>query len=235
MSDLLGDRMKRQYEDRTRMSLPRRTYTIIRLDGKAFHSVTRNMRKPYDDIMMAVMDNTGQALCEEIQGAEFAYVQSDEISLLLTDFAKQDTCAWFDGNVQKIVSVSASLATAAFNREMDNYGVDITPAALFDSRCFTIPDPVEVENYFIWRQKDWERNSVQMLAQTMFSQKQLDGVKREEQYQMCLAKGSDWKTFEPRVRSGGLACRGGGAPTIFSFMDERDKLKAMIPVPGYEK
>ena len=118
MQDDLGNRMKGQYEDRTRYSLPRRTYTIIRLDGKAFHTFTRNMKRPYDENLMKIMDETAKFLCEEIQGAQFAYTQSDEISLLLTDFEKITTDAWFDGNIQKMVSVAASLATQEFNRRL---------------------------------------------------------------------------------------------------------------------
>ena len=111
MKDDLGTRMKTQYEQRTRTWLPRRTYTIIRLDGKAFHTFTRGMERPYDERFMNAMDYTAMHLCLDIQGAVMAYVQSDEISILLTDFDKITTDAWFDGQVQKIVSVSASMAS----------------------------------------------------------------------------------------------------------------------------
>ena len=155
MKDDLGTRMKTQYEQRTRTWLPRRTYTIIRLDGKAFHTFTRGMERPYDERFMNAMDYTAMHLCLEIQGAVMAYVQSDEISILLTDFDKITTDAWFDGQVQKMVSVSASMATAFFN-EYINHDVQRMDhkRAFFDARIFTIPDPVEVENYFVWRQKD---------------------------------------------------------------------------------
>lgn len=116
MNDALGDRMKGQYEDRTRVMLPRRTYTIIRLDGKAFHTYTRRLQKPFDKGLYQDMDNAIISIMSEIQGAVFAYTQSDEISILLTDFATPQTSAWFDGNLQKICSVSASLITSEFNR-----------------------------------------------------------------------------------------------------------------------
>ena len=115
MKDDLGKRMKEQYEQRTRTYLPRRTYTIIRLDGKAFHTYTRGMARPFDQDFMRVMDETTKYLCENIQGCVMGYTQSDEISLLLTDFTTITTDAWFDGQVQKIVSVAASMATAKFN------------------------------------------------------------------------------------------------------------------------
>jgi tRNA(His) 5'-end guanylyltransferase len=157
--DSLGDRMKEFYENRTRYMLPRRTFTILRIDGKAFHSYTRGLKRPFDDKLMNDMDETAKFLCKEIQGTKLAYVQSDEISLVLTDFDDLKTDAWYDGNLSKMVSVSASLATAKFN--------ELRPGklAFFDSRVFTIPYQAEVENYLIWRQNDASRNSVSAVAQ----------------------------------------------------------------------
>ena len=175
MKDELGDRMKSQYEDRTRFFLPRRTYTIIRVDGKAFHTLTKNFKRPFDRTLMDMMDATAKALCKEIQGSCFAYTQSDEISVLLTDFEKITTCAWFDGNIQKMVSVAAACATMAFNEELMRRGLANNHKAMFDARVFTIPDAVEVENYFVWRQNDASRNSVQMAARAAYSHKELEG------------------------------------------------------------
>ena len=111
--------MKANYENRTRYFLPRRTYTIIRLDGKAFHTFTRGLDKPFDNDLTWLMDSTTQYLCQKVQGCQLGYTQSDEISLLLTDFATEQTEAWFDGNIQKIVSVAASMATMFFNERME--------------------------------------------------------------------------------------------------------------------
>lgn len=209
MVDALGKRMKENYEMRTRTYLPRRTYTIIRLDGKAFHTFTKGMERPFDLEFMKAMDETGKFLCENIQGAQFAYTQSDEISILLTDFAKETTDAWFDGQVQKMISVSAALATAKFNNEMlklqatkrypqnmegnlNQEDLDNQALAFFDSRVFTIPDPIEVENYFIWRQKDAIRNSLQMHAQSLYSHKELNGKSQTEQHEMIHKAGENW-------------------------------------------
>src|ERR1017187_10429390 len=117
-NDELGSRMKDNYEDRTRFSVPRRTYTVIRLDGKSFHTYTKGFQRPYDLGLMRVMDNTAIALCEAIPGCKLAFVQSDEISLILTDFDTIQTDAWFGGNIQKMASVSPSIATAHFNNGM---------------------------------------------------------------------------------------------------------------------
>jgi len=115
MNTSLGDRMK-EYEYSFRYTLPRRTYTIIRIDGKAFHTYTKELRKPFDEGLIKDMNNTAIYLCEQIMGAKFAYVQSDEISILITDFDALETQPWFKNNIQKMVSVAASMATAKFNQ-----------------------------------------------------------------------------------------------------------------------
>src|ERR1700679_2603984 len=111
----LRERMYHQYEVITQTRLPRRTYTVIRLDGRNFHSYAKGLNRPYDETFMLAMDVAAFTTMRYAQGAQFAYTQSDEASILLTDFEKTSTEAWFDGNVQKIVSVSASIMTAAFN------------------------------------------------------------------------------------------------------------------------
>ncbi len=214
MRDDLGDRMKRNYEHRTRCYLPRRTYTLIRVDGKAFHSYTRGLKRPYDLELMADMDHTAQVLCEQIAGARLAYVQSDEISLLVTDFDTAQTEAWFDGNLQKMVSLSASIATAAFNRarlarafEESNesqreFPIDL-PLAHFDSRVFTIPDPVEVENYFIWRQQDAGRNSVSMAAHAFLPHGRLQGIGINEMQELLFQdQGINWNDYPSGFKRG---------------------------------
>lgn len=212
MKDDLGNRMKKFYEDRTRNLLPRRTYTIIRLDGKAFHTFCTKFQKPFDEDLINMMDQTAIALCEEIQGAKFAYVASDEISILLTDFDNQQSCAWFDGNIQKIVSVSASIATAAFNFEFLNWtkswrdkfvSLDTQKQlARFDSRVFTIPHFIEVENYFIWRQQDASKNSVSMVAQSLYKHKELQSVKQEGLQELIFQKGINWNDYPAHLKRG---------------------------------
>ncbi|CAM6004831.1 unnamed protein product [Sphagnum balticum] len=208
MNDELGDRIKSQYEDRTRIMLPRRTYTIIRVDGKAFHTLTRGYKKPFDATLMKMMDQTAIALCKEIQGACFAYVQSDEISILLTDFAKISTNAWFDGNIQKMASIAAACATANFNKQLYNRNAngvslpDSYPLAMFDARVFTIPDPIEVENYFVWRQNDAVRNSIQMAARAVYSHKELDGKGVSQLHEMLHQKGINWNNYTSGEKRG---------------------------------
>lgn len=187
--DALGDRMKGFYEDRTRYLLPRRTFTVIRVDGKAFHTFTRGMERPFDYRLASVMDATAKGLCTDIQGAKMAFVQSDEISVILTDFDDINTDAWFDGNIQKMVSVAASIATLRFNRAAPpSWG-----GALFDARVFTIPALVEVENYLIWRQQDATRNSIQMVAHAHFSHKEMHGLNTAMlQEKLFQERGINW-------------------------------------------
>jgi len=189
--DTLGDRIKNDYENRTRYMLPRRTYTIIRVDGKSFHTYTRNCTRPYDINLMADMDATAAGLCAELGGALIAFVQSDEISVLLTDFENEQTEAWFDGNLQKMASISSSVATAYFNEARRSRGHE--GMAFFDSRVFTVPDPIEVENYFIWRQQDASRNSISMTAQAHFPHERLQGIGTNQLQEMLFTEaGVNW-------------------------------------------
>lgn len=218
--DPLGDRMKHNYENRAKTFLTRRTPVIIRIDGKAFHSFTRGFNRPYDAVFHRAMNETLLYLCQNIQGCKFGYTQSDEISLLLTDYDKLTTDGWFDYNVEKMCSIAASMATLAFNRafvnechewaessglfvidEKGEFGITheevdalfkaYTKAcergALFDARVFNIPED-EVANCFIWRQNDATRNAVQMLGQTYFSHKQLEGKSQSDIQDMLMAE-----------------------------------------------
>lgn len=194
----LGDRMKKQYEDRSRIYLQRRTYTIIRIDGKAFHTYTRGLEKPFDTQFCHHMDRTALYLCRNIQGAEMAFVQSDEISVLLTDFENINTEAWFDANLQKMCSIASSMATAAFN------SMRLGKVALFDSRVFQIPDRTEVENYFIWRQRDAVTNSIQALAQSLYSQSELHNKNCNDLQEMCFQKGKNWNDLRAGYKRGRL-------------------------------
>lgn len=189
MKDDLGDRMK-AYEDVNRHYLTRRMPCIIRCDGKSFHTLTADLKKPFDDGFMDTMCHTAKFLCENIQNAKMAYVQSDEISILLTDYARFNTNAWFDNNLQKMVSVSAALATLTFNKKIiehypNKFGV-------FDARAFVLPKE-EVNNYFLWRQNDATRNSLQMLARSHFSSKSLYGLNGGQiQDKLILEKNINW-------------------------------------------
>jgi tRNA(His) 5'-end guanylyltransferase len=245
--------------------LPRRTYTIIRLDGKAFHTYTRGLKKPFDRELFEDIDNAIIAMLPEVQGSVFAYTQSDEISILLTDFATPQTSAWFDGLLQKMASVSASVITAEFNQVRFNrcltpehrYDVNAKGFSLayFDARVFTIPDRIEVMNYFIWRNQDCSRNSVSMVAQANFSHKELQGKSTTEMHEMLHAKKVNWATdYTDREKNGALIVKesytvAGSVADVanfkvvpqnvertrwvskgaWKFTEDKEKLLAMIP------
>ena len=114
--DDLGLRMKTFYEEIPKTKLMRRCPVAIRIDGKAFHTFTRKFQKPFDEILIESMQETMKYLCENIQGCVLGYTQSDEITLILVDYKKLTSAAWFDYEVQKVCSIAASMATMAFNR-----------------------------------------------------------------------------------------------------------------------
>lgn len=222
INDSLGDRMK-AYEAVSKTRLVNRMPVIIRLDGKAFHTFTRGFRKPFDELLNKTMQATMKYLCENIQGCVLGYTQSDEITLVLVDYAKLETSAWFDNEVQKMCSVSAALATYAFNKyfnefyleqlaekgEADNYDLVYDKArrkgALFDSRVFNVPKE-DVTNCVYWRQKDAERNSVNSLAQSLFSHKSLQGLNLKDTIaKIETEKGIIWGEL-PTTQKRGSCC-----------------------------
>lgn len=193
MDESLGSRMKR-YEVSTQMLLPHRQPTIIRVDGRAFHTVTRHMGRPYDRHFQDLMNDTALHLAKNIQTAVHLYWQSDEISLILHPFPKHTTEPWFGNNVQKMVSVSAALAASYFTHVFGSI-------VEFDSRVFILPQE-EVLNYLIWRQQDARRNSVQMLARSLYSHNELIGKKESDMFDMIRAKGCEWTDYPIRSRYG---------------------------------
>lgn len=215
-------RMKEKYESRSKYKLTCGVPVIIRLDGKAFHTYTRGLDKPFDEGLIQDMQNTTIELCKQIQGAKCAYTQSDEISILVTDYDTIDTMPWFDYNLQKLVSVSASIATAEFNslrvyRLFDRYYevkrsvlygfYDLMKQANFDSRAFNIPAS-DVANYFLARQRDAVKNSIQMLAQNLYSHKELNGKNQSDLQEMCFQKGHNWNDLNCYKKRGSWIVKG---------------------------
>lgn len=220
--DDLGTRMKTFYENIPKTKLMRRTPVAIRIDGKAFHTFTRGFEKPFDSILIKTMQETTKYLCENIQGCILGYTQSDEITLILIDYRKLTSSAWFDYEVQKMCSIAASMATMAFNKffyqnaivnyaniaKMDtpDYCAILEKAAekgaMFDARCFNIPKE-EVTNLIYWRQLDAARNSVQMVGQANFSHNELqDKTCSDIQDMLMLQKGINWNDFPTYQKRG---------------------------------
>lgn len=229
--DDLGVRMKTFYEQIPKTKLMRRCPVAIRIDGKAFHTFTRGFQKPFDEVLIKSMQETMKYLCENIQGCVLGYTQSDEITLILVDYKKLTSSAWFDYEVQKICSIAASMATMAFNKFFEKY-VDeyrfskwdgaskyedgtwgyiqtllnaVDKGAMFDARCFNIPKE-EVTNLCYWRQLDASRNSIQMVGQANFSHKKLQNKSCNDIQDMLMTqKGINWNDL-PTYQKRGSCC-----------------------------
>lgn len=228
----LSTRMKR-YEASSKILLSRRSYVILRIDGAHFHTYTKGFDKPFDENIIAAMQSATQYVCEQAQGCKLGYVQSDEASFLLTDFDELTTDAWFDNQLQKLVSVSASLFTAEFNRYMD-FTRDMIKGipeklATFDARAFTLPDNVEVMNYFLWRIKDAERNSLAGLCQANYSHKELMNKNAAQQQELLFQKGINWNDVDEYHKRGTLI-----VPALLGWDTvpaprEKEEILKMIP------
>lgn len=199
--DSLGDRMK-AYEAVTRTILLPHSYTVLRVDGRAFHAYLRKATKPFDYQFTADMVVVATKLCREVAGSVFAYGQSDEISILVTDLEPQSQ-QWFGGIVQKQASVAAGLATAALINRRGGEGLPH-----FDARVFTLPSAVEAGNYFIWRQRDAVRNSISMAAQAKFSPAKLHGKNSDQMQEMLFSEhGINWNDYPDSAKRGWVVTR----------------------------
>lgn len=223
VNDELGKRMKEYYETIPKTKLMRRTPVAIRIDGKAFHTFTRGFKKPFDDVLIKSMQETMKYLCENIQGCVLGYTQSDEITLILVDYKKLNSSAWFDYEVQKMCSIAASMATMKFNKVFEDnvcnayplhaineenaklistYHNAIRKGAMFDARVFNIPKE-EVTNLIYWRQLDATRNSIQMVGQANFSHKELQNKSCNKiQDMLHEQRGINWNDFPTHLKRG---------------------------------
>lgn len=207
MPNSLGDRMK-LYERAHDIALPPRMPLIVRVDGRAFHSWTRGFERPFDFTLIDWMDNVAISLCKEIAGAQMAYVQSDEVSVLVHNYKRHETEPWVKNRLQKITSLAASIAASTMTLLAER-------VAEFDARAFVLPES-EVANYFLWRQQDATRNSIQMLARSVYSHKQCDGKSQSELQEMCWQKGENWNDLPAHLKRGRCVLRH-PAPALMSL------------------
>lgn len=218
----LDERMKK-YEYVTRHYLMCRTPVIVRIDGKAFHTFTKGMKKPFDPIFMESMQDTMKYLCENVQGCVLGYCQSDEISLLLIDYDTLETSAWFDNNLSKIISITSSLASVYFNQQFslnlldyrikakqnnnrdiiyeNNLYSNISSLPIFDSRAFNLQKE-EVNNYFVWRQQDAIKNAIQMIGRAYFTHKELENKNGKDIIDMLDSIGVNYHSYSTSEKRG---------------------------------
>ena len=192
----LGGRIKR-YEKVTRHFATQRMPLIIRVDGKAFHTFTKDMSKPFDNALILAMVRAARDTAEVMQGFKAAYIQSDEVTFCLTDYDKTGSQGWFGYNIQKIISISAATMSVNFNKHLPT-----NRSPVFDSRAFNVPKE-DVVNTFLWRAQDWERNSLQMYARAFFSHKELHKKNKSNIHEMLRKIGKNWITdLRPEEKNG---------------------------------
>lgn len=218
--DSLGDRMK-AYELVSEWILPRRIPVILRIDGRAFHAYTRqhfgkNWSQGFVDQMIAV----AEAVASEMQGCDFAYCQSDEVSFLLTDYETIDVQPWFGYDARKMISISASIASGVFSREC-NQNIS------FDSRTFSIP-PDDVCNYFLWRQQDATRNAIQMAAREYYSHSELFGKNCDEMQEMLWSRGVNFNDLPTHRKRGFCIIDGTLDIKIPIFSQDRNYIERFV-------
>lgn len=205
--DDLGDRMK-FYESRFASVFTPFSPVISRLDGRSFHTFTKNLEKPYDINFSKLMIETTKYLVSETN-ARCGYVQSDEISLVWLA-EEWESELFFAGKIQKMNSILASMCSSYFNRKLSDYlpeknelikfGKIAIP--VFDNRVFQVPVNYEASNYFIWRESDATRNSIQMAARAYFSHNQCFDKNTLDLNEMLFSLGINWNDYPSFFKRG---------------------------------
>ena len=231
----LANRMK-EYEKRNQYYLQKRTPVAIRVDGRSFHTFTKGFERPFDDILIKSMQETAKYMCENIQGAKIAYVQSDEITIILTDYDTLNTDCWFNYRTDKLCSISASIATMAFNKffvknvnifrnskEVKGYSgqyfkdyndaiiqLAIYEKAIEKGAMFDARcfniPKEEVTNCVYWRQLDATRNSIQSVGQANFSELQHKSCNMIQDM-LHEQKGINWNDYPAYLKRGSAVKR----------------------------
>lgn len=214
------------YRSLTDYKLLPNSYVIVTMDGRSFsHLIKNKFQKPFDDNFIRMMNETAQYVCKNVQGAKFAYVQSDEISIVLTDFDTPTTETFFNNRLCKLQSIIASLTTSKFNQLMtaykldkmvDEYGnspklsgnevarlIKNMQEYQFDCKCWNVPSLNDVYAWFLYRQIDCIKNSKQQTAQAYFPHTELQNKNTDEQIALLLEKkGVDWNLFGTEKKYG---------------------------------
>lgn len=213
--DTLEKRMQ-YYRGLTDHKLMPKTPVLMMLDGRAFSKFCKRFKKPYDDTFINMMNETAKYLCENIEGCKFAYVQSDEISLYVSDMDNNESESWFGYRLTKIISIAASLATAKFNQLLmielcktpcSNNDlkelINNQKLAEFDCKAWNVPTINDVFAWYLWRQIDCIRNSKQMAAQTYIPHKELEGLHTDQQIEKLEKEtGIKWNNYSDDKKFG---------------------------------
>ena len=204
------------YRSLTDYKLLPNSYVLVMLDGRSFSNLIKNkFEKPFDESFIDMMNQTAQYVCENVEGTKFAYVQSDEISLVLTDFDTPTTDSFFGYRLCKLTSLIASIATAKFNRLMIKYRlekgmginpgdvIDNSPLYQFDCKVWNVPNLNDVYAWFLYRQIDCVRNSKQQAAQSYIPHKELMNLNTDKQINLLFEKENiDWNQYSADKKYG---------------------------------
>lgn len=209
MKKLSLEKRMKMYEKLNKQFLLPNQYVLMRLDGKSFSSFTKKyFKKPFDDEFTWLTQSTMEYLVDNISGAVAGYTQSDEITILLTDKKTKGMEGWFNYRVDKMCSLAASMASAYFNINFNEYYNKINnecsyPYPIFDCRVWQVPNEEEVKNVFLWRQRDCIRNSVLQLAQSFYTHKEMLNKNIDELKMMLLKeKDCNWEELNVPIKYG---------------------------------
>lgn len=205
--------MLKKYEHSSRTFLTPKIPVIIRLDGRAFSNLTHRFfnERPFSRVFTDCMLECSKALLNEVDGAVLAYTQSDEISLLLLDTKNENTQPWFNYNVQKLVSITASICSSKFYSLTNIHGY-------FDSRAFNIQFD-KVNDYFIWRQTDCYRNALSKFARNYFSEKQLNKKNTNDKLKMLNGININFDDIDNRIKFGTFISK------VFKYSGNKYRIK----------
>lgn len=187
-------------------------YIMVMLDGRSFSKkIKNNFKRPFDETFIKLMNETAKYVCEKVSGCKLAYVQSDEINLVLYDDFEKDP--FFGNRLCKLQSIIASIATSKFNQlaiiealKDNNCSKDgvinmIANSSLyeFDCKVWNVPNVNDAFAGILYRQNDCVRNSKEAVAQNYFSHKTLHGKKTEEQIELVKEFfGVNWYNYFTR-------------------------------------
>ena len=173
-----------------------------RVDGRAFHRLTRNMERPFDSSFRRCMELTMLRVCEETN-ALLGYTQSDEITFVWYA-PNPKSQIWFDGRIAKMTSQLAAQTTLWFDRNATTvFGTSVTCMnPTFDARVWVVPAETEAANVFLWREQDAVRNSISMAAQQFYSHRELFGKSSNQMQEMLFEKGINWNDYPAEYKRG---------------------------------
>ena len=206
------------YRSLTDYKLMPNSYVLAMVDGHCFSKLIKNkFDKPFDDLFIKMMNETAKYLCEQVQGVKFAYTQSDEISLLITDFETPTTDSYFSFRLCKMQSLIAAMATAKFNQMyaklandykgfgLKKFDMKEYPTCTFDCKVWTVPNANDAYAWFLYRQTDCIKNSKAQTAQAYLSHKELVGLTADEMIaKLKNEENIDWYDYENGKKYGRL-------------------------------